>query len=208
MGQVVPGTAGLVAAGVGSGQLEVIVVAAALFFALALVGIKLWFSHDQRLRKAATSGYHQRDLARYTKRGVGRDTEPSVDPRSTPLAPTFAAPTASARPGRAVEHHLPPPPAHPNAANTSSRRTSSHGPFDPTVNVVRAFDAAEAQRLRPPSHLPPSPVQPAAVTPGADLPQEVPDLPVEEEIPPPDGALPLLRQPPPSSEPEKHSSAG
>ena len=202
MGQVDPGGAGLVVAAVGSRQLEVVAVGAAVLFALLLVAIKLRFSHDQRLRKAASSGYHQHDLARYTPGGV-EPTEPSDDPRSRPLAPTFVAPTAGARPGRAGEHRVPSPPA-----PTTGRHTSPYGVFDLTANVVRAFDTVEAQRLRPPTHVPPVLVQPAEARPSEDPPEEVPDLDGEEEIPPPEGALPLLQQPPPPPEPEQHSSAG
>ncbi|MGB7051952.1 MAG: hypothetical protein WBG41_10320 [Acidimicrobiales bacterium] len=203
MGQVDPGSAGLVVATVGSRQLEIVAVGAAVLFAVLLVVVKLWFSHAQRLRKAASSGYHQHDLAHYTPRGVEPETEPSDDPRSRPLAPTFAAPTAGARPGRAGEHHVPSP-----AAPTTGRRTSPFGVFDPTADVVRAFDTAEAQRLRPPTQIPPALVQPAEAGSGEEPPEGVPDLDGEEEIPPPEGALPLLQQPAPPPEPEKHSSAG
>jgi hypothetical protein len=203
VGQVGPGSAGLLAAVVGSGELELVAVGAAVFFALALAVVKLWFSHDQRLRKAASRGYHQRDLARYTPGGVEPTPEESDDPRGRPLAPSFAAPVAGARSGRAAEHHASPPPG-----PTTGRCTSPYGLFDPTTNVVRAFDTAEAQRLRPPNQVPPVPAQPAPVESGASPLDDVPALDAEEEIPPPAGALPLLRQPPPPPEPEQHSSAG
>lgn len=203
MGQVGAGNAGLVIAATGTAQLEIVVVAAAVFFALALVAIKLWFSHTQRLRKAASSGYHQRDLARYTPGGVEPSSEPSDDPRSRPLAPTFVAPTAGARSGRAEEHHGPPAPA-----PASGRRTSRYGIFDPMANVVRAFDSVEAQRLRPPTRVPTDVVQSAEAQENDAPAQDVPAIDTEAEIPPPAGALPLLQQPPPPPEPEKHSSAG
>ena len=203
MGQVDPGSAGLLVAAVGSGQLEIVAVGAAVFFAGALAVIKLWFSHDQRLRKAASSGYHQRDLAHYTPGGVEPDPEQSDDPRARPLAPSFAAPTAGARSGRAAVHHVPSPPA-----PTTGRHSSPYGIFDPTATVVRAFDTAEAQRLRPPNQTPPVPAHPAEAEPGEGPLHDAPDLGAEEEIPPPAGALPLLQQPPPPPEPEQHSSAG
>jgi hypothetical protein len=202
MGQVDPGSAGLVVAVVGSRQLEMVAVGAAVLFAVLLVAVKWWFSRAQRLRKAASSGYHQHDLARYTQGGV-EPTEPSDDPRSRPLAPTFVAPTAGARSGRAGEHHVASPPA-----PTSGRRNSPYGVFDPTANVVRAFDTVEAERLRPPTHVHPALVQPTEAGPSEDPPEGVPDLDDQEEIPPPEGALPLLQQPAPPPEPEKHSSAG
>ena len=202
MGQVDLGRAGLVATVVGSGRLEIVAVGAAVFFAMVVVALKLWFSHDRRLRKAASSGYHQHDLAHYTPRGVEPETEPSDDVRSRPLAPTFVAPSARAR-RRAGEHHMASPPA-----SKTHGRASTYGVFDPTADVVRAFDTTEAQRLRPPTQIAPALVQPAEARPSVDPPADVPDLDTEEEIPPPEGALPLLQQPPPPPEPEKHSSAG
>ncbi len=37
-----------------------------------LLAVKAWFSHDHRMRRAAASGYHQRDVAHYSPDGVGR----------------------------------------------------------------------------------------------------------------------------------------
>jgi hypothetical protein len=201
MGQVGSGKAGVVVAAVGSGQLEIIVLAAAVALAVLLVGLKAWFSRNQRLRKAAGAGYHQRDLARYTTRGVGETDETAGNRRDRPLAPSFAAP------GR---HHGSRGAEPPAPAARSQSEGSRFGTFDPATNLVPAFDSETAQRLRPPAPLPSAVVDPPPSAPEAG-PSETwaAASGVEEEIPPPDGALPLLQQPPPSppSEQERHSSA-
>jgi hypothetical protein len=207
MGQVVPGSAGLVVAAVGAGQLEVAVLVAGAVLAVTLLAIKVWFSRDRRLRKAASAGYHQRDLARYTSHGIGRSTEGQPDPRSRPLAPTFVAPAPGHHPARVPDH--PDPTPSPRAGSkTSGRSNRSYGTFDPVSNLVRAFDTEAAQNLRPPTPLPHAVVQPTRSRPDAETPQQIPSLEVEEEIPPPAGALPLLVQPPPPVKPEQRSSAG
>jgi hypothetical protein len=209
MGQGASGSAGVVVAAVSSGQLEIIVLGAAAALALTLVALKLWFSRNRRLRKAASAGYHQRDLARYSTHGIGEPADEAGDPRHRPLAPNFAAPVAGHQRSGGAEHPAPVPGARSRSASPR------FGTFDPTENLVPAFDSETAERLRPPTP-PPSAITESAEgaelapsEPRAEPPQPVPASDVEEEIPPPAGALPLLQQPPPSppAEPERHSSA-
>lgn len=209
MGHGLFGSIGLIA-GLSAGRLEEVALGTAAGLVLMLLAVRAWFSHDRRMRRAASGGYHQRDVAHYTPGGLGRPVEAVVaDPKSRPLAPSFTAPAHGRRPhGDPGE---PRPDASPGTPRGSSR---SLGTFDPVTNFVRAFDTEEALRQRPPTPLPSTMAKMSGPGTATESAQDVPDLPVDEdleEIPPPAGALPLLEQPPPGPPPgngERHSSAG
>lgn len=174
MGQVGPGVAGLQVTGPGAGQLELFAIGAAVLLALALLAVKAWFTRDRRHRRRRSGAYHQRDVARYSVHGVGRDE--ATDPRGQPLAPTFAAPGAG-RFSRAAR-----------AERRAAVRRTPYGTVDPLSKVPGSFDPEEAQRLRPPS----APADRHEHDPHAEELDEDED---GERIPPPTGALPLLRRP-------------
>lgn len=193
------------ASGLSSARLEEVALGTAAGLALMLLAVKAWFSHDHRMRRAAASGYHQRDVARYSSDGVGHPVEGAVDRKSRPLAPSFAAPVRGGR----------------NPGGSARLGTSRHGipagtspplgTFDPVTNLVRAFDTEEAWRQRPATPIPTAIVKTTGPPPAAGSPQVIPDLEVEEEIeeiPPPAGALPLLVQPPPPPDRDEHPKAG
>src|ERR1700733_2061572 len=196
MGHGAPGTAGSVAAlSFSADRLEVVAIGTAVALALVLLAVRPCSPPNQRRRKAASAGYHHRDVARYGRDGLGRQ-EPSQYAKSRPLAPSFTAP------GRGSRHSGDPGGStRPGVARGASAPNSipSLGTFDPVTNLVRAFDAGEAMRNRPPTAIK-SAANQASEPPAGRSPQEVPSIDVEDEIPPPAGALPLLVQPPPAPE--------
>ncbi len=206
MGQEGPGLAGLVIGGLDSGRLEDVVLLTAAGLAIALLALKLWFSHDQRLRQAASRGYHQRDLAHYSPEGIEVPEDETVDPRTRPLAPTFVAPLPA---GRRDRRHGRGIPTSPRAAGGTPyvRPTTAFGPLDPLATLPPpAFDPEEAERLRPAMAVPGAPAASPVDVPESDAwqapgtgPDDEPEIGPEEieEIPPPAGALPLLAAPPP-----------
>ena len=207
MGQEGTGLSGLVPAGVSSARLEMVVVVVAVVLVVALLAVRAWYSRDHRHRKASSGGYHQRDLARYSPEGFELSDGDTADPRGRPLAPTFVSPMPSGRIGgkRGGRRRVP---TSPSAAmgGLQVRPQVAYGTYDPSTHMPpRPFDAAEAERLRPPEPLPFA-VLPGMVDVRTDslaeeaFPQDVPvleDEPGPEVIPPPAGALPLLMAPPP-----------
>jgi hypothetical protein len=75
----------------GEGRLEIAVVGVALLLGALVLVLQARKERRLRLRRAAATGYHQRDVARYGPGAVGRSLlEP--DPDGGPvLAPSFAA---------------------------------------------------------------------------------------------------------------------
>ncbi len=209
MGQVGPGVAGALMAAFAASQVEVLVLVVAAVLLVGLLVVKFLFSRDLRFRKAASSGYHQRDVARYTQVGVDIPDAVAADPRTIPLAPTFMAPSRrGAERDRAARRKVTASTVTwPSSSGRSRRRQSSapYGTVDPLSGLPPAFDADQAERLRP-----------AAGSRSASfgpLPKEVPMLDVEvevdpDEIPPPAGALPLLSQPPPPPPESKPTAVG
>jgi hypothetical protein len=209
MGQVDPGSAGLVAVAFHAG-IEMIVVGAAVFLAIALLAYRAKFSRDQRLRRGASSGYHQRDLARYTPSGMGQPEDEAVDPRARPLAPTFVAPLPTRRRGgKEDRRRVATSPSMASLGRTHAQPATAYGGVDPATSLPRAFDAEEAQRLRPQTPIP-SAFIPASMSRKPEVePMYVPALDEDPDlIPPPDGALPLLVQPPPSPGRDARPKAG
>jgi hypothetical protein len=210
MGQVGPGVAGSVVATLGGSQLELGAVGLVALLAIALLIVKLKFSHDRQLRIAASAGYHHRDVARYTQDGVGLPEDPGVDPRTIPLAPSFVA-SARGRSEREHGRHRSWSTSEPAARRRDPRPTVPYGSVDPGSGLPPAFDREEAERHRPPGGLglATAPLLATAPGPEDEPPQEVPVLEGEldpDDIPPPAGALPLLSQPPPPPDREPTST--
>ncbi len=117
---------------------EVYPVAAVLCISLVLLTVKAKRARDQRRRKAASTGYHDFDVARYGVSAAGTSLIDATLTNAPPtLAPTFVAGQRSGR-------HL------------SRRRRERQ--VEPQLGAVvvaagplPAFDADEALRLRPPS---------------------------------------------------------
>ncbi len=155
----IPGASG------SGGQWEILVLAVAVVLAALLLVLRQFRSADRKKRRASAFGYYDRDVAHY---GNSALVEPTVDDGPPTMAPSFVAPTHA---GRKASRSAPRVPTAP---------LSGFG----ADGTVRAFDAVEAERLRPPAE-------------GADDntgPSPIPELPPP---PPPGTQIPLLEVPPP-----------
>ncbi len=140
-------------------ELGVVVVVVVLFAALLLVRARQ--ARDQRIRKAASEGYYDPDVAHYVHGPVpDAPAETPADDPGRSLAPTFVAPTRNKAPRRGTP--VPPPPR----PMTATFGAGSGLPPRP----VPAFDPAGAVSNRPLSapspSAPPAPPPPAATVPG------------------------------------------
>jgi hypothetical protein len=169
MHEAVVFSSGVVAVAITTPVVEVGLVAVALILLVALLVIQSKRARDQKLRKAASMGYYDPDVARYGYGSPAVPAEPPIDFDGVPLAPTFVAPGRGKSTKRTSEPEPPPAPG-----------TTSLAPPRP----VPAFDPASAISARPVS---------AHVRPVSD------DAPPAPPPPPPPGAstLPPLLQPPP-----------
>lgn len=186
-----------------AGWFEIAAVAVAVAMALGILLARVSFSHERRLRRAASSGYYQRDLVRYGPDGVGGGEE-ADEVRDRILAPTFVVPPRGRRTGGRADEG----PRSKAGRHRSSGRRALYGTVDPVANLLPAFDSETARRRRPPD-VPSSDSPDDAQAPGAPEAVAVSSAAEHptEEIPPPAGALPLLRQPPPSPGPDEHPKA-
>ncbi len=173
---------------------EIGLVTFAVAVVVVLYVLKFKRSHDQRLRKAASVGYHDFDVARYGGTAPGQSLIESTVADSGPqtLAPSFSAPPkGSRRKDRTPADSRPDP--------------TQVGALPPSLAPPR-FDPADAERRRSQSAsvTPPSPNLPPP--PGAPLlppPPGAPGAAGGEEPEAGDSGLPLLAPlpPPPCSPP-------
>ncbi len=182
--------------GAHAASIEIGLLAFAGVVVLVLYGLKIKRAHDQKLRKAASAGYHDFDVARYGGTAPGESLiEATVTKGPQALAPSFSAPQkGSRRKDRSTADPLPIP--------------TSFGTSGPDTGVP-AFDTLEAQRMRPESEpaappvttIPPPPPPSASFLspppPTAPLPPA--PRPDTEESEADGPALPLLVPPPPPS---------
>ena len=165
------------------------------FVVVMLLVIRAKRAHDQKIRRAASSGFYDFDVARYGTATAGSSLmEKSVEASSRPLAPSF---TSAGR--GAGEKHRAATPA------PASPIPSSFGVIDRSlVTAVPAYDQRTAEQHRPPAERPPT----AGVVPDADTGRT--PHPVDAGDPPepcriagigsgPASSLPPLVQPPPPS---------
>jgi hypothetical protein len=196
MGHAVPSGSTVFAAGLGRFSLEEDLLAFAGLMLLLLCLVRVKRGHDQKRRRAASTGFYDFDVARYGHSSAGSSLmETPLNPEANALAPTFVSPNRAA------------------GSKTASKAKGS-GRGDPGLaglpppRPLPAFDQAVAVASRPPApgvDLPPPPG-------GARLP--IPSTPLVPPPPPPGsvatdpagpaatdgpspGSLPLLVQPPP-----------
>jgi hypothetical protein len=144
-------------------ELGAVVLVVILFAALLLVRAKQ--RRDQKMRKGASEGYYDPDVARFVRGPASSaPTEVAPDDADRALAPTFVAPVRH----KAAKRGAPvPPPARP--------LTTAFGPGDPVPpRPVPAFDQAVAVSNRPVAS--PSPAPPATA-PADPLPPPPPGVP-------------------------------
>jgi hypothetical protein len=191
------GLQGVVAsASVGSGSsIEYGLLGFAVLMLLLVFIVRAKRSHDQKVRRAASAGFYDFDVARYGASGAGSSLmENAVASSARPLAPSFSSSNRGNGGSTAGNGTKPPMPV-----------PSSFGPVDRShPGPVPGFDAAAASNLRPPDVKrmpPPPPVAPAAGLGSPELP-----IPSSPPLPPPPPAadpstLPTLEQPPPPGAP-------
>jgi len=166
---------------------EIAIAAFIALMVLLIVALRLKHSHDQRIRRAASSGFYDFDLAHYGTPSAGSSLmEQAVESASRPLAPTFVSGGAGKGKGKGAGHVATGP--IPSSFGATDR--SSIGPLP-------AFDQETAVRHRPPGE----------AHPGLPIPS-VPSIPVPSATA---GAgagagssLPLLVQPPPPAPGASH----
>ena len=152
-----------------------------VFMVVLLLVIRMKRSHDQKIRRAASSGFYDFDVARF---GTAGSTlmENAVASSARPLAPSFVAP------GRAAGRKEAPPATASPMAVPSSFGVVDRSPAAP----VPAFDQVESVSRRPPSS------RPAADTGQGGQHLPLPATPYLAPLPPPSmSSLPPLAQPPP-----------
>ena len=175
--------------------IELGVICFGAFVLVMLLVIRAKRSHDQKLRRAASSGFYDFDVAHYGTAVAGSSLmEKSVEASSRPLAPSF---TSAGRGTGEKQRPAAPAPASPIP--------SSFGVIDRSlVTAVPAYDQKTAEQHRPPAERPPG----AGVVP--ERRHCRPAHPVDAGDPPgpgrtagirsgPTSSLPPLVQPPPPS---------
>jgi hypothetical protein len=172
MHEAAPFSSAVMAVTVTTTVVESGLVALALALLIALLVVRSKRAHDQKLRKAASMGYYDPDVAKYGYGSPAVPAEPPIDFDEVPLAPTFVAPGR----GRSTKRNG----AGPRPAPASFATMS----LDPP-RPVPAFDQASVVSTRPVSHnAPPPPPPPPSPSPSPS-PSRLPPL---VQPPPPFGA--------------------
>ena len=71
---------------------EIAIAAFVALMVLLIVALRVKHSHDQKIRRAASSGFYDFDLAHYGTPSAGNSLmEKAVESASRPLAPTFSS---------------------------------------------------------------------------------------------------------------------
>ncbi len=182
-------TARISAAADSGTRLEVGAVVLVLLVFVALLLVRAKQNRDKKIRKAASEGYYDPDVARYV-RGTdsGASTETETDEDDRPLAPSFVAPVRSKASKRGAPVATPP----------HSVSTAFAGGDAVPPRPVPAFDPVAAVAGRPPTgpappDAPTAPVVPLPPVPAAPLPPPPP--------PPPPGSKTGMPSPFPHVEP-------
>ncbi len=148
-------------------SIELGVICFSVFMVIMIIALRAKWAHDKKLRRAASSGFYDFDVARYGTPAAGDLIEKSITERNQPLAPSFAASNRDAvgtsKAGKRGSKPVPVP--------------SSFGDRSP-VGLPPAFDLETAQRNRPRADEPADPTS----EPGPD---PAPPLPLLEQPPPP-----------------------
>lgn len=168
--------------------IELGVICFGAFALIMLLIIRTKRAHDQKLRRAASAGFYDFDVAHYGTASAGSSLmEESVEAGARPLAPSFTSAGRGADRKRGAVAPTGPAPI-----------PSSFGVIDRSlVTAVPAYDQETAERHRPPEGLPPSePIDAGLPIPSTPL---FPPNSVEpsESDPVPTSSLPPLVQPPP-----------
>jgi len=172
-------SSGVTAVTVTTTVVEFGLVAVALVLFIALLALRAVRARNQKLRRAASSGYYDPDVARYGYGTPAVPSEPPIDLDGIPLAPTFVAPGQ----GRATKQRVSAAPAsRPSPASFGSMSLAPPRPvpiFD-QASVIKARPVSDT--TRPVSSGPPTPPPP----------------------PPPGGSSlpPLVQPPPPAGKPK------
>jgi hypothetical protein len=158
---------------------EIAIAAFIALMVLLIVAIRIKHSHDQRIRRAASSGFYDFDLAHYGTPSAGSSLmEKAVESASRPLAPTFISSGGEGKgkgKGKGAGHIATAP--IPSSFGATDRSSIGYPP---------AFDQKTAVRHRPPGE----------IHQGLPIPS-VPSIPVPSAAAGTGTSLPLLAQPPP-----------
>jgi hypothetical protein len=162
---------------------EITIAAFIALMVLLIVAVRVKHSHDQRMRRAASSGFYDFDLAHYGTPSAGNSLmEKAVESASRPLAPSFIS-SGGAGKGKAngkgkEAGHMATAPI-PSSFGTTDRSS---------IGLLPAFDQETAVRHRPPGE----------THEGLPIPS-VPSVPVPSATAGSgnESSLPLLVQPPP-----------
>jgi hypothetical protein len=167
----------------GNLSVEEYAIGVAVIMAIFLLIVRFLRGHDQKRRRAASSGFYDFDVAHYGNSSL-IEKKPSG---GASLAPSFVAPGRNGQKAKGAKVVT-------TATSTAFADTDRSLPLP-----VPAFNAAQAVEHRPPEALPP-------LAPGAHLPlpssPALPRLPSDPEgsLSADEGTLPLLVQPPPPAD--------
>ena len=169
--------------------IELVAVGAVVVIGLAVVVLKSRQDRAQRLRRGSSTGYFDRDMARYVQNSGGAAADGQGDPSVRSVSPTFSSSPKGAK-GR---------PKGRKQASAPAPRTPMPVPSFAVPDLahaipVPAFDQVAAQQLGPSAKMPPPPpssVPPPPPPPRAAGPGGAPPLPTFAPSTPP---------PPPSPE--------
>ncbi len=194
-----PHGAVLIASGNSVSKIELVLLVVAAAIVVILLTIKAVRSHGKKMRKAASEGYFDRDVARYAPGTVGTSlVEKSFTTGPLALSPSFV----SSKPARSKKSGPRPAPGAAGPTFVEDDRSTS--------SEVRAFDPTEAIEQRPAPAAVPSllewdpPPAGESVTPGEDQPVPPPPPQPQPQPQPPAATLPALavpEQPAPPTEP-------
>ena len=168
--------------------IELGVICFGAFALIMLLVIRAKRAHDQKLRRAASAGFYDFDVAHYGTASAGSSLmEKSVEASTRPLAPSFTSADRGADRKRGAVAPAPPSPI-----------PSSFGVIDRSlVTAVPAYDQHTAESHRPPEPRPPAePIDTGLPIPSTPV---IPPSPAgaPESDPAPTSSLPPLVQPPP-----------
>ncbi len=168
---------------------EIAIAAFIALMVLLIVAVRMKRSHDQRLRRAASSGFYDFDLARYGTASAGNSLmEKAVESASRPLAPSFIS-SGGAGKGKGKGKGRGKSKGKGAGPIATSPIPSSFGASDrSSIGLLPAFDQETAVRHRPPGE----------THDGLTIPS-VPSVPVASATAGSgnESSLPLLVQPPP-----------
>jgi hypothetical protein len=113
-------------------SIELAVICFAAFVLVILLALRARRSHNQQLRRGASSGFYDMDVARYGTTTAGSSLmEKSILERKRPLAPSFSASTKTG--GQAMPIPAGPPPSFDlDAAQKSRPQPDGSAPAAPS----------------------------------------------------------------------------